>query len=172
MGEEYRLCARGVSKSAGARDDFPRGIPILPPPMSETRKGNAVIGQSGGPTMVINQSLVGVIEEVQKHVHIGRLLGARHGVRGIIENNFIDLKNTPAELIERIAYTPSAALGSTRDKPDEAYCKDIFKSFEKSDVRSFFYIGGNDSCDTARIVYEMAKAANYDLKVFHIPKTI
>jgi 6-phosphofructokinase 1 len=140
--------------------------------MSETRKGNAVIGQSGGPTMVINQSLVGVIEEVQKHAHIGRLLGARHGVRGIIENNFIDLKDTPAELLERIAYTPSAALGSTRDKPDQAYCEKIFQSFTKNDVRYFFYIGGNDSCDTARIVYEMGKAANYDLKVFHIPKTI
>jgi RimJ/RimL family protein N-acetyltransferase len=82
--------------------------------MSEKRKGNAVIGQSGGPTMVINQSLVGVIQEVQKHAHIERLLGARHGVRGIIDNDFIDIKNTPAELAERIALTPSAALGSTR----------------------------------------------------------
>src|SRR5215217_4737894 len=113
--------------------------------MSENRKGNAVIGQSGGPTMVINQSLVGVIEEVQKHAHIGRLLGARHGVRGIIENNFIDLKDTPADLLQRIAYTPSAALGSTRDKPDQAYCEKIFESFKKNDVRYFFYIGGNDS---------------------------
>lgn len=140
--------------------------------MSEKRKGNAVIGQSGGPTMVINQSLVGVIQEVQKHTHIERLLGARHGVRGIIDNDFIDIKNTPAELAERIALTPSAALGSTRDKPDHAYCEKIFKSFEKNDVRYFFYIGGNDSCDTARIVHDMAKAAKYDLNVFHIPKTI
>jgi 6-phosphofructokinase 1 len=140
--------------------------------MSEKRKGNAVIGQSGGPTMVINQSLVGVIQEVQKHAHIDRLLGARHGVRGIINDDFIDIKNTPAELAERIALTPSAALGSTRDKPDQAYCEKIFKSFEKNDVRYFFYIGGNDSCDTARIVHDMAKAAKYDLNVFHIPKTI
>src|SRR3954453_22089545 len=113
---------------------FAREIPILLPPMSETRKGNAVIGQSGGPTMVINQSLVGVIQEVQKHAHIERLLGARHGVRGIIDNDFIDIKNTPAELAERIALTPSAALGSTRDKPDDAYCEKIFKSFEKNNV--------------------------------------
>ena len=140
--------------------------------MSEKRKGNAVIGQSGGPTMVINQSLVGVIQEVQKHAHIDRLLGARHGVRGVIDNDFLDIKNTPAELAERIALTPSAALGSTRDKPDNAYCEKIFKSFEKNDVRYFFYIGGNDSCDTARIVHDMAKAAKYDLNVFHIPKTI
>ena len=140
--------------------------------MSEQRKGNAVIGQSGGPTMVINQSLVGVIQEVQKHAHIEKLLGARHGVRGIINEDFIDIKKTPAELAERIAATPSAALGSTRDKPDHAYCEKIFKSFEKNNVRYFFYIGGNDSCDTARIVHDMGKAAKYDLKVFHIPKTI
>jgi 6-phosphofructokinase 1 len=140
--------------------------------MSEQRKGNAVIGQSGGPTMVINQSLVGVIEEAKKHGHIERLLGARHGVRGIINEDFLDLKDTPAELLERIAYTPSAALGSTRDKPDQAYCEKIFKSFEKNNVRYFYYIGGNDSCDTARIVHDMAKAAKYDLNVFHIPKTI
>jgi 6-phosphofructokinase len=140
--------------------------------MSEKRKGNAVIGQSGGPTMVINQSLVGVIQEVQKHAHIERLLGARHGVRGIINDDFIDIKNTPEELAERIALTPSAALGSTRDKPDHAYCEKIFKSFEKNNVRYFFYIGGNDSCDTARIVHDMAREAKYDLNVFHIPKTI
>src|SRR3954453_11876068 len=101
--------------------------------MSEQRKGNAVIGQSGGPTMVINQSLVGVIQEAQKHGHIQRLLGARHGVRGIIEENFIDIKNVPAELAERIAATPSAALGSTRDKPDDQYCEKIFQSFTKND---------------------------------------
>src|SRR5215217_7695254 len=140
--------------------------------MSENRKGNAVIGQAGGPTMVINQSLVGVIEEVQRHGHIERLLGARHGVRGIINEDFIDIKDTPAELCERIALTPAAALGSTRDKPDQAYCEKIFKSFAKNAVRYFFYIGGNDSSDTARIVHDMAKEAKYDLNVFHIPKTI
>jgi 6-phosphofructokinase 1 len=140
--------------------------------MSEKRKGNAVIGQSGGPTMVINQSLVGVIEEAKKHGHIDRLLGARHGVRGIVDNDFLDIKDTPGELLERIAITPSAALGSTRDKPDQAYCERIFKSFAKNDVRYFFYIGGNDSSDTARIVHDMAKADKYDLNVFHIPKTI
>jgi 6-phosphofructokinase 1 len=135
-------------------------------------KGNAVIGQSGGPTMVINQSLVGVIQEAKKSTHFDRLLGARHGVRGIIEERFIDLKGAPDELLERVAYTPSAALGSTRDKPDQAYCEKIFKSFEKNNVRYFYYIGGNDSADTARIVHDMAKDARYELRVFHIPKTI
>lgn len=135
-------------------------------------KGNAVIGQSGGPTNVINQSLVGVIESVRSYGHIDKLLGARHGVRGIINDDFIPLNNVPEELLERIAYTPSAALGSTRDKPDEAYCAKIFESFKKQNVKYFFYIGGNDSADTARIVQEMAGKEGYPLHVFHIPKTI
>lgn len=135
-------------------------------------KGNAVIGQSGGPTNVINQSLVGVIETVRKFGHIDKLLGARHGVRGIVNDDFIPLNDAPQELLERIAYTPSAALGSTRDKPDEAYCEKIFASFKKHDVKFFFYIGGNDSADTARIVQEMAAREGYPLHVFHIPKTI
>jgi len=122
--------------------------------------------------MVINQSLVGVIQEVQKSSHIDRLLGAKHGVRGIVNEDFYDLKGAPAELLERVALTPSSALGSTRDKPDHAYCEKIFKSFAKNNVRYFFYIGGNDSADAARIVHDMAKAANYELNVFHVPKTI
>jgi 6-phosphofructokinase 1 len=134
--------------------------------------GNAVIGQSGGPTSVINQSLVGVIQEVKQSGHIDKLLGARHGVRGIVEEKFISLKEVRDELLERIAQTPAAALGSTRDKPDQAYCEKIFNVFKKNNVRFFFYIGGNDSADTARIVQELSKQANYDLKVFHIPKTI
>jgi 6-phosphofructokinase 1 len=136
------------------------------------RKGTAVIGQSGGPTSVINQSLVGVIQEAKKAGHIERLLGARHGVRGAIENSFISLKEAPDELLERIAMTPASALGSTRDKPDAAYCDKIFQTFKQNDVRYFFYIGGNDSADTARIVGELATKEGYELQVFHIPKTI
>src|ERR1700710_2156892 len=135
-------------------------------------KGNAVIGQSGGPTSVINQSLVGVIQEIKKNNLVDQLLGARHGVKGIAGDDFISLKEAPDELLERIAATPAAALGSTRDKPDPEYCEKIFKSFAKHDVRYFFYIGGNDSADTARIVGELAAKAGHDLKVFHIPKTI
>ena len=140
--------------------------------MAQMARGNAVIGQSGGPTAVINQSLVGVIETIGRSRRIGRLLGARHGVRGIIEENFIDLKGIKKDLLERVANTPAAALGSSRDKPDEAYCAKIFKTFERYDVRYFFYIGGNDSADTARIINEMAAAEDYELRTFHIPKTI
>jgi 6-phosphofructokinase 1 len=140
--------------------------------MSEKMKGNAVIGQSGGPTSVINQSLVGVVQAVQQAGHFDELLGAKHGVRGIVGENFIPLKKTSGDLLERIAKTPAAALGSTRDKPDAAYCEKIFRSFAKNNVRVFFYIGGNDSADTARIVSELARKENYELRVFHIPKTI
>jgi len=140
--------------------------------MSTQLKGNAVVGQSGGPTAVINQSLVGVIQGVKECGHIDQLLGARHGVRGIVDEKFIDLKKASGELLERVANTPSAALGSTRDKPDAAYCEKIFRSFSKNNVRYFFYIGGNDSADTARIVSELAKKEKYELRVFHVPKTI
>jgi ATP-dependent phosphofructokinase / diphosphate-dependent phosphofructokinase len=137
--------------------------------------GNAIIGQSGGPTAVINQSLVGAIEALtaaQKAGKIGKILGAHHGVSGIVNNDFIALDNLPADLLERVAQTPSSALGSTRDKPDEAYCLKIFESFKKNNVEYFFYIGGNDSADTARITAEMAAKAGVKLNVYHIPKTI
>ncbi|MHC4294545.1 MAG: 6-phosphofructokinase [Planctomycetota bacterium] len=140
--------------------------------MGDVIKGNAVIGQSGGPTAVINQSLVGVIETLKKHSSVPRILGAQHGVRGIVEEKFISLKGIRDKELERVAVTPAAALGSTRDKPDAEYCRRIFKVFAKNDVRYFFYIGGNDSADTARIVNELATREHYELRVFHIPKTI
>jgi ATP-dependent phosphofructokinase / diphosphate-dependent phosphofructokinase len=134
--------------------------------------GNAVVGQSGGPTAVINQSLVGVILEAQKAGHIEELLGAKHGVRGIVNDQYYKLKGAPKDLLERIALTPSSALGSSRDKPDAEYCKKILENFKKNNVRYFFYIGGNDSADTARIVNDMAKTEGYELRAYHVPKTI
>ncbi len=140
--------------------------------MSNAIEGNAVIGQSGGPTAVINQSLVGVIETLQKESAVKRILGARHAVSGIVKEDFIDLTDTPAEILEMVANTPAAALGSSRDKPDTAYCEKVLSVFKKHNVRYFFYIGGNDSADTARIINEMAQAADYPLVTFHVPKTI
>ncbi len=135
-------------------------------------KGNAVIGQSGGPTCVINQSLVGVIETVGQSPVIDNLYGALHGVYGILNENFIDLLKESGQTLERIARTPSAALGSVRKKPTEEECARIFKIFKKHNIRYFYYIGGNDSAETANIVNELAAEANYELRVFHIPKTI
>jgi 6-phosphofructokinase 1 len=140
--------------------------------MANMIRGNAVIGQSGGPTAVINQSLVGVVETVKGCRSIPHLLGAKHGVRGIINDDFIDLKGIRKGELASIAGTPAAALGSTRDKPDEEYCRKIFDTFSKNNVHYFFYIGGNDSADTARIVNSLAREVGYELRVFHIPKTI
>ncbi|HSW46272.1 MAG TPA: 6-phosphofructokinase [Phycisphaerae bacterium] len=140
--------------------------------MSQPLAGNAIIGQAGGPTAVINQSLIGVIEEAQKHSHIKRLLGARHGVRGIINEDFYDLMRQPSNMLELVAQTPAAALGATRDKPDNEYCERILNVFRKFDIRYFFYIGGNDSAQTAQIINRLAGSAKYDLRVIHIPKTI
>ena len=140
--------------------------------MSKQLKGNAVVGQSGGPTGVINQSLVGVIEEVCEQQCINELLGAVHGVRGIIAGDLVNLKLLSRRDLDDIARTPSAALGSTRDKPDEQYCHRIFEIFRDKNIRYFFYIGGNDSANTAHIINRLAQQAGYELKIFHIPKTI
>ncbi len=134
--------------------------------------GTVVIGQSGGPTAVINQSLVGCVETLQALGVAGAILGARNGVRGVTEERFVDLADLSRERLDRLAATPSAALGSSRDKPDEAYCERILRSFRKYDVRTFFYIGGNDSSDTCRIVNELARRDGYELRAFHIPKTV
>lgn len=140
--------------------------------MAKILKGNAVVGQSGGPTCVINQSLVGVIEEACEQEGIIELYGALHGVSGIVKENFVDLKRISRHDLEDIAQTPSAALGSSRDKPDEEYCHRIFEIFRKNNVHYFFYIGGNDSASSAHILNRVAQQAGYELKVFHVPKTI
>jgi 6-phosphofructokinase len=147
--------------------------------MADLPSGNAAIGQSGGPTAVINQSLVGVIEGLKAGLcstgHVKRVLGMRHGVRGLVKggaDGLVDLSAVRPDRLERLAATPSAALGSTRDKPDEAYCQKILEGCRGADIRYFFYIGGNDSADTCRIVAEMAATAQYELRCFHVPKTI
>ncbi len=134
--------------------------------------GKALVAQGGGPTAVINQSLVGVVLEARKFPEITRVYGARHGVSGILNEDFIDLTQATTHNLEQVALTPSSALGSTRDKPDVEYCKKMFKVMLAHEIRYFFYIGGNDSSDTCRIVNEQAKAAGYELRTIHVPKTI
>ncbi len=134
--------------------------------------GKMVIGQSGGPTVVINQSLVGAVLAARKQPNITGILGARHGIAGILKEDFIDLTTQSVEQLELVAATPAAALGSVRLKPGKAECEKVFEVFRKNDVRYFFYIGGNDSAETAHIIAEMAKEANYDFCTVHIPKTI
>ena len=136
------------------------------------KKMNMVIAQSGGPSMVINESLVGAVLEARKSAKIGKILGAKHGILGILGSDYIDLKKVSEKKLLKIAETPSSALGSCRKKPDADDCKAIFEAFRKLEVGYFFYIGGNDSADAARIVAEEAEKANYPLVVYHIPKTI
>ena len=140
--------------------------------MAKAPKANAVVGQSGGPTAVINASLVGVIEEAGKHGEIENLYGAVHAVAGIVEEDFIDLKKLSADTLKDVADSPCSALGSSRDKPDDEYCAKIFEVFKKRNIRYFFYIGGNDSASTAHIINSQAGEAGYELRAFHIPKTI
>jgi 6-phosphofructokinase 1 len=135
-------------------------------------RGNAIVGQSGGPTAVINQSLVGVIETAAGMPEIETLLGARHGVKGILGENFVDLFKESKETLEAVANTPSSALGSVRKKPTRDECLQMFEVMKKHNVRYFFYIGGNDSAETAFITNQMAKESNYELRCFHVPKTI
>ena len=126
--------------------------------MKDLIRGNAVVGQSGGPTAVINQSLVGVVEGLRAGLvasgHVDRILGMRHGVRGLTKGEFLDLTETHQDRLDRLAFTPSAGLGSTRDKPDAAYCDRVIEACKAHNARYFFYIGGNDSSDTCRIVRE------------------
>ncbi len=135
-------------------------------------QGKVLVAQGGGPTAVINQSMAGVVLEARKFRDVGLVYGAYHGVSGIIDEEFLDLTQETSHNIEMVANTPSSALGSTRDKPDLKYCQEIFKVLKAHGIGYFFYIGGNDSADTVRIVSEEAHRADYPLRCIHIPKTI
>jgi 6-phosphofructokinase 1 len=142
-----------------------KGLQIMP-------QGKVLVAQGGGPTAVINQSMAGVVLEARKFRNVERVYGAYHGVSGIIGEEFLDLTQETSHNIEMVACTPASALGSTRDKPDLKYCQEIFKVLRAHGIGYFFYIGGNDSSDTVRIVSEEARRADYALRSIHIPKTI
>jgi len=140
--------------------------------MASAPKANAVVAQSGGPTGVINASLVGVIEEARKHAEIETIYGAIHAVAGMVKDQFVDLSKLSAETLETVAASPSSALGTSRDKPDTEYCRRILEVFKKRNIRYFFYIGGNDSANTAHILNTVADEGNFDIRAFHVPKTV
>jgi 6-phosphofructokinase len=135
-------------------------------------EGKVLVAQGGGPTAVINQSVVGVTLEARKFTQVKAVYGAIHGVQGIVKEDFLDLTRETTHNLEQVAETPSSALLSTRDKPDEEYCARMFKVMQKHDIRYFFYVGGNDSSDTVRIVNQHAEQAGYEFRAIHIPKTI
>ena len=131
-----------------------------------------LVAQGGGPTAVINQSMAGVVLEARRLFPQGLVYGAHHGVKGITNEDFLDLTQETTANLELVAATPSSALGSTRDKPDAKYCAEIFKVLKAHGIGTFFNIGGNDSSDTVRIVSEAAQKEGYGLRCIHIPKTI
>jgi 6-phosphofructokinase len=133
---------------------------------------NAIVSQSGGPTGVINASLVGVIGEAVKHKEIENIYGGVHAVAGIVEEKFIDLRQLSIKTLETVAFSPSSALGSSRDKPDAEYCQRVLDVFKKRDIKYFYYIGGNDSANTCYLINEMAMKTGYNFKAFHVPKTV
>lgn len=135
-------------------------------------EGKVLVAQGGGPTAVINQSFVGVVQEARKFAKVTRIYGALHGIQGIIEEDLIDLTETTTHNLEAVAATPSSGLLSTRMKPTQDICEKIFEVCRAHGVRYFFYCGGNDSADTCRIVSEHASKENYELRVIHVPKTI
>lgn len=137
-----------------------------------TFHGKVLVAQGGGPTAVINQSMAGTVLEARKFRNVELVYGAMHGVRGIVDEAFVDLTQETTHNLEMVAHTPASALGSTRDKPDLKYCQEIFRVLRAHEIGYFFYIGGNDSSDTVRIVSEEAHKANYPLRCIHIPKTI
>lgn len=135
-------------------------------------RGKVLVAQGGGPTAVINQSMVGAVLESRKFPQVTAVYGAVNGVEGIMNEEFVDLTKETTHNLEQVATTPSSGLLSTRIKPDEAYCRKLFDVMKAHDIRYFFYIGGNDSSDTVRIVNDEAKKADYEFRAIHIPKTI
>lgn len=141
-------------------------------------RGNVIVGQSGGPTSVINSSLVGVFKTA-KDRGAGKVYGMLHGIKGLLDNQFVDLsEHIKTDLdIDLLKRTPSSFLGSCRYKlPEicdnrEVYDQ-IFAKLKELDIEAFFYIGGNDSMDTIKKLSDYAVLVNSDIKFMGVPKTI
>ena len=140
------------------------------------RKANLVVGQSGGPTSVINSSLYGVVKEALKNKNIGKVFGALNGVNGLINNNLVTLNDLDKENLELLKQTPSAILGSVRyclkDDFSHPDYEKILNNFKENNIRYFLYIGGNDSMDTVMKLSKFFKEVDYECYVLGIPKTI
>ena len=140
-------------------------------------KGACIIGQSGGPTSVINASAYGVIRTALDSEAITKVYGAEHGIKGVLNDRLIDMSQEDANELELLLYTPSSALGSCRYKiadpdVDDTDYKRILEVFQKHDVRYFFYNGGNDSMDTCNKISKYMQKVGYECRVMGVPKTI
>lgn len=137
-------------------------------------QGNGVMAQSGGPTAVINNSVCGVVQEWQKWATgSGTLYGALYGIKGVLEDNLVNLSTLDRRTLALLSYTPGAILGSCRYKlaADEDYME-LLQNFKRRNIRYFFFAGGNDSMDTANKVHRLALREGYEMKVIGVPKTI
>ena len=135
--------------------------------------GNVLVGQSGGPTAVINASVAGVVAEALNHSCIEEVYGSLNGVLGILNEDFIDLAAESQQTIRGLRVTPGAALGTCRHKLKKAQdFERVIAVFKAHNIRYFFYIGGNDSQDTADKIAQTARQQEYELRVIGIPKTI
>ncbi|MCW6507039.1 diphosphate--fructose-6-phosphate 1-phosphotransferase [Lichenifustis flavocetrariae] len=128
-----------------------------------------VIAQGGGPTAVINQTLCGAIVAARQNDASLRILGARHGVRGLMAKDVVDLTQLSASDLARLGNTPNSGLGSTRDKPDPSACATILAALDALDARAFIYIGGNDTAGTLDLLSKRSTSA---CRFVHAPKTI
>jgi 6-phosphofructokinase len=135
-------------------------------------KGNALVAQSGGPTAVINNSVCGVVQEWLKNEQIGKIYGGISGIKGILDGDIIDLGQQDPAAIEGLRYTPGAGIYSCRYKVTAEDQIKLVEIFKKLNIRYFFYIGGNDSMDTAHKTYLASQDAGYDMAVIGIPKTV
>lgn len=135
-------------------------------------KGNAIIGQSGGPTSVINASLVGVVQGAREFEGIERFFGMRFGIEGFMEGNIIDLSSESKETLDGLKRTPSSALGSCRHKLTDDDLPPILDMLKKHNIRYVFLIGGNDTMDTIHRLEVYAKEQGYDLVGLGVPKTV
>ena len=135
--------------------------------------GNVLVGQSGGPTAVINASVAGVIAEALNHECVEEVYGSLNGVLGILQEDLVDLASESQQQIRALKHTPGAALGTCRYKlKKQADFDRILEVFKAHNIRYFFYIGGNDSQDTADKISKLAQAQGYELRVIGIPKTV
>ncbi len=135
-------------------------------------QGNALVGQSGGPTCVINASLAGIVNAARESRHIRRIFGMRFGIEGVLGEFLLDLSKESAQTLMGLRTTPSSALGSSRHKLEERDFEPILKTLKKYDIRFLFMIGGNDTMDTIHRVTEYARSIEYDMIGVGVPKTV
>jgi ATP-dependent phosphofructokinase / diphosphate-dependent phosphofructokinase len=135
-------------------------------------KGNLVVGQSGGPTAVINHSVCGVVQEAMRHGEIGQIYGMHHGIQGFLQEDLFDLRKESPALIEGLRRTPSAALGSCRYKLQQGDIEKILHLCQAYDIRYFLYAGGGDTMDTVHQLSQAAAEHHFELRCIGVPKTI